>query len=117
MAVCHALRLFRMLAGLAQLCAVAEVKISALWTRCLRKRKKGKRSSRRCCNNRRYRTLCRHVSLDHPSLYELWTNRARLFVLLQDAEPSRDFRVGLDQAAEVTAEAILVELVVRFDVP
>src|SRR5262249_35811617 len=42
---------------------------------------------------------------------------ARRLVLAHDAEPLGDFRVGLQEAAEVAAEAVLVELLVRLDVP
>src|SRR5262249_32622080 len=38
-------------------------------------------------------------------------------VLAHDAEPLGDLRIGLEQAAEVAAEAILVELLARLDVP
>src|SRR5216684_6010860 len=41
----------------------------------------------------------------------------RALVLAHDAEALGDFRVGLEQAAEVAAEAVLVELLVRLDVP
>src|SRR5687768_10345057 len=47
-------------------------------------------------------------------------NRAgalRSLVLAHDPEPLGDIGVGLDQPAEVAAETILVELVVRLDVP
>ena len=36
---------------------------------------------------------------------------ARGFAFLHDAKPTRDFRIGLDEAAHIAAEAILVELV------
>src|SRR5829696_8165336 len=42
---------------------------------------------------------------------------ARRLVLAHDAEPLGDFRIGLEQAAEVAAETILVELLVRLDIP
>src|SRR5580704_13313068 len=50
-------------------------------------------------------------------LHELWSMRAGLFVFLQDTEPPRDFGIRLDQPAEIAPETVLVELVVRFDVP
>src|SRR5262245_18468390 len=42
---------------------------------------------------------------------------ARRLVLAHDAEPLGDFRVGIQEPAEVAAEAVLVELLVRLDVP
>src|SRR3954467_8152235 len=41
----------------------------------------------------------------------------RPLVLHQDAEPLRNFGVGLEQPTEIATEAILVELLVRLDVP
>src|SRR5580704_3103051 len=55
-----------------------------------------------------------------PSLLALDQHRARTrgpLVLHEDAEPPCDFRVGLKKAAQVPAETILVELLVRLDVP
>ena len=43
--------------------------------------------------------------------------RARLLILLQDAEPARHFRISFDEPAHVAAEPVLVELIVRLDVP
>ena len=51
------------------------------------------------------------------SLDELRPIGAGPFVLLQDTEPPRDFGIRLDQPAEIAPETVLVELVVRFDVP
>src|SRR5437660_5531342 len=51
------------------------------------------------------------------SLDELRPIGAGLLVFLQDTEPLRDFGVRLDQPAEIAPETVLVELVVRFDVP
>src|SRR3954467_13106260 len=41
----------------------------------------------------------------------------RLLAVRDDPEPARHLLVSLDQAAHVAAEAILVELVARLDVP
>src|ERR1700729_2894095 len=41
----------------------------------------------------------------------------RPLAFAHDAEPLGDFGVGFEQAAEVAAEAVLVELLVRLDVP
>ena len=41
----------------------------------------------------------------------------RLVIGGQQAEPARDFLIGFLNAAEVLAEAVLVELLVRLDVP
>src|ERR1700730_2668801 len=54
---------------------------------------------------------------DRSSLDELRPIGAGLLVFLQDTEPPRDFGIRLDQPAEIAAETILVELVVRSDVP
>src|SRR5207302_576901 len=59
---------------------------------------------------------CLHVK----SLLALHQHRAgalRTLVLHEDAEALGDFGIGLEQAAEVPAETILVELLVRLDVP
>src|SRR5579872_4264927 len=41
----------------------------------------------------------------------------RALVLAHDAEPLGDLRIGLQEPAQITPEAILVELLVRLDVP
>src|SRR6516164_6515223 len=41
----------------------------------------------------------------------------RPLVLHQDAQALGHFRVGLQQSAEIAAEAVLVELLVRLDIP
>src|SRR5207245_171544 len=41
----------------------------------------------------------------------------RTLVLHEDAEPLGDFGIGLQQPAEIPAETVLVELLVRLDVP
>src|SRR4051794_5030608 len=46
------------------------------------------------------------------SLHQLRAAGADALVFGDDAEAARDFRVGLHEAAEITAEAVLVELVV-----
>src|SRR5688500_2286120 len=51
------------------------------------------------------------------SLHQARPAVARLFVLAEDDQAAGDFRVSLDEAAKVAAEAILVELVGRPDVP
>src|SRR5829696_3543567 len=50
-------------------------------------------------------------------LHQARAAERRLLVLAQDAEAAGDLGVGLDQAAEVAAEAVLVELVLALDVP
>src|SRR6476469_5570723 len=51
------------------------------------------------------------------SLHQHRAGAGRAFVFHHDAEPLGDFGVSLKQAAEIAAEAILVELLVRLDVP
>src|ERR1700684_3016248 len=41
----------------------------------------------------------------------------RSLAFAHDAEPLGDFGIGLEQAAEIAAEAVLVELLVGLDVP
>src|SRR5450755_1426841 len=41
----------------------------------------------------------------------------RPLAFAHDAQALRNFRIGFEQAAEVAAEAVLVELLVRLDVP
>src|SRR5215207_7096535 len=49
--------------------------------------------------------------------HQLRLRTLRQLTLAEDAEPSGDVLIGFDEAAEVAAEAILVELVVGFHVP
>src|SRR5262245_36028851 len=51
------------------------------------------------------------------ALHQHRTGALRPFVFHQDAETLGDFGVSLQQATEIAAEAILVELLVRLDVP
>src|SRR5260370_35944106 len=51
------------------------------------------------------------------SFHKLRDADARRLAFLHDAEAARHLGIGLDHAAEVAAEAILVELVVGLDVP
>src|SRR4051794_25378528 len=51
------------------------------------------------------------------SLHQHGTRALRALVLRHDAEALGDFRIGLEQSAKISAEAILVELVVGLDVP
>src|SRR5271166_1528374 len=53
-----------------------------------------------------------------PGLFhQARTAGAGNLVLLHDAEPAGDFGIGLDHAAEILAESVLVHLVVGLDVP
>src|SRR3954469_22776031 len=55
---------------------------------------------------------------DHASaLHQHRAAAGRPLVLHQDAQTLGDFGIGLQQPTEVTAETILVELLVGFDVP
>ena len=45
------------------------------------------------------------------------SGRARRLVLVHDAEPAGDFLIGFDEPAHVATEAVLVELVLRRDIP
>src|SRR5215831_12204899 len=51
------------------------------------------------------------------SLHQLRPMGARLFVLLQYSQAARHFGIGFNEPAKVAAKAILVELVVRLDIP
>src|SRR6185312_12206509 len=55
--------------------------------------------------------------LDPSALDQHRTRTGGPLVFHEDAEAFCDFRVSLEQAAEIPAEAILVELLVRLDVP
>src|SRR5215470_1976667 len=57
------------------------------------------------------------TSRSSSALHQHGTRALRTLVLHQDAEALCDFRVGLEQATEVAAETVLVELLVRLDVP
>src|SRR5436305_13899107 len=50
-------------------------------------------------------------------LHEPRSAGPRRLVLLHDAETARHFGIGFDEPAHVAAEAVLVELVLRLDVP
>src|SRR5262245_502116 len=51
------------------------------------------------------------------ALHQDRTAALRAFALAHDAEPPGDLGIGLHQPAEIAAEAVLVELLVRLDVP
>src|SRR6185295_1921153 len=51
------------------------------------------------------------------ALHQHRASALRPFALRHDAEPLGDFRIGFEQAAEIAAETVLVELLVRLDVP
>src|SRR5262245_9692350 len=51
------------------------------------------------------------------ALHQHGPTALRALAFVHDAEALGDFGVGLEQAAEVAAEAVLVELLVRLDVP
>src|SRR4249919_3985993 len=51
------------------------------------------------------------------SFHENRARPLRTLVLAHDAEPARDLGIGLEQAAQIAAEAVLVEFLVRLDVP
>src|SRR5690606_34097488 len=51
------------------------------------------------------------------ALHQHRAGPGRALVLAHDAEPLGDLGVSLDEAAEIAAEAVLVELLVRLDVP
>src|ERR1700733_4798544 len=46
-----------------------------------------------------------------------WAGALRALALAHDAEPLGDLGIGLQQAAKVAPEAVLVELLARLDVP
>src|SRR5690348_6938881 len=62
-------------------------------------------------------TVTRAFTLASLALDQNWTRAGRPFVFHQNAEPLGHFGIGLQQAAEVPPETILVELLVRLDVP
>src|ERR1700694_293144 len=51
------------------------------------------------------------------ALHQHWTGAGGSLALHQDAQPFCHLGVGFQQAAEIPAEAILVKLLVRLDVP
>src|SRR5262245_61574761 len=51
------------------------------------------------------------------ALHQDRTAALRAFALAHDAEPPGDLGIGLQQPAEIAAEAVLVELLARLDVP
>src|SRR5262249_42320001 len=54
---------------------------------------------------------------EYSPLYQHRAHAARPFALAHDAEAFCDLGIGLNQAAEIAAEAVLVKLLVGFDVP
>src|ERR1700752_215410 len=57
------------------------------------------------------------ASLKFLALHQHRAGAGRPLVLHQDAEPLGDLGIGLEQATEIPAEAVLVQLLVGFDVP
>src|SRR5262249_49660654 len=66
------------------------------------------------------RNACGGIASPFPGASALHQDRAaalRTLALAHDAEPPGDLGIGLQQSAEIAAEAILVELLARLDVP
>src|SRR6516165_6568518 len=57
------------------------------------------------------------MSCPRSTLDQNWPSPLRPLTLAHDAEPFGDFGIGLDEAAEIAAEAVFVELLVGLDVP
>src|SRR5437868_7343735 len=55
--------------------------------------------------------------IGQSSLHQHRTGAGGALVLHHDAEPLRHLGVGFQQPAEIAAKAVLVELLVRLDVP
>src|SRR5215470_682624 len=51
------------------------------------------------------------------ALHQHRAGAGRTLVLHEDAEPLRHFGIGLEQPAEIAAQAVLVQLLVGFDTP
>src|ERR1700693_2864429 len=62
-------------------------------------------------------TVTRAFTKATSALHQHRTGARRPFVFHQNPQPLGDFGVGLQQAAEIAAKAILVELLVRLDIP
>src|SRR3954471_23574887 len=62
-------------------------------------------------------TVTRAFTIPASALHQHRAAAGRPLVLHQDAQTLGDFGIGLQQPTEVTAETILVELLVGFDVP
>src|SRR5436309_16074780 len=62
-------------------------------------------------------TVTRAFTVLPLALHQHRAGTGRPLVFHQDAETLGDFGVGLQQAAEIPAEAVLVQLLVRLDVP
>src|SRR5262249_42661557 len=66
------------------------------------------------------RNACGGIASPFPGASALPQDRAaalRTLALAHDAEPPGDLGIGLEQSAEIAAEAVLVELLARLDVP
>ena len=59
----------------------------------------------------------KHLNFSNSALHQHRSGALRALALAHDAKAFGDFGVGLDQAAEIAAETVLVELVVGLDVP
>src|SRR6201996_4548797 len=62
-------------------------------------------------------TVTRAFTSITSALHQHRAGARRTLVLHQDAEPLCHFGIGLQQTAEIPAETVLVELLVRLDVP
>src|ERR1700731_5064054 len=62
-------------------------------------------------------TVTRAFTSKSSALHQHRTRAGRPLVLHQDAQALGDLGIGLQEPAEIPAEAILVELLVRLDVP
>src|SRR6185312_6079273 len=62
-------------------------------------------------------TVTRAFTLKTSALDQHRAGARGTLVFHQDAESLGDFRIGFENAAEIATEAILVELLVRLDVP
>src|SRR3954470_18517025 len=62
-------------------------------------------------------TVTRAFTGSASALHQHRARTGRTLVLHQDAETLCHLGIGLQQAAEIAAETILVELLVRLDVP
>src|SRR3954453_23557795 len=62
-------------------------------------------------------TVTRAFTILTSALHQHRAGTGRTLVLHQDTEPLCHFGIGLQEAAEIPAEAVLVELLVRLDVP
>src|SRR5215213_1623729 len=62
-------------------------------------------------------TVTRAFTIPTSALHQHRAGTGRPLVLYQDAQPFCHFGIGFQQATEVAAETVLVELLVRLDIP